>query len=975
MGKSEEALSLQIKRNKEGEIYSHIRKIWLVETPEERVRQEYLCVLVTQYGYSLEQIEEEIKVTGRGSKKARADFLIWKTPEEKQDGKKAFIVVECKADNITIDTKTYEQGANYAQYERTPFFVTHNNRETKYWRVNYEKRVPNYEEIDNIPHTGASEKEIRGILEKLKILNEREFADLLHQCHNVIRNREKKDPAAAFDEIAKILFIKVDIERKLRENKTRKNLFTEEFLKEQKHFQDNPVDYLFDQTKRDYRADGIFANDERVNLKFNTVCEIVRLLERYNLSDTSEDIKGIAFERFLGRTFRGEIGQFFTPRTIVEFMVHMVAPKERDIICDPASGSGGFLIRFFEIVKEQILNDVDKEYNKFKVKLDKQKGLSEDKKAEMLRQKYNELQKTIKQTKEGSRLWNLSNRCIYGTDANDRMARTSKMNMIMHGDGHGGIHHHDGFLNVNGIFEERFDIVLTNPPFGANVEPSDIVLESDIAISDEDSRKYEELFDELYNEARNRVKAAKGKPISSLFRLPKSEKSKIKTEILFIERCLELLKPGGRLGIVLPQGIFNNPSLQYVRWFCEDRAYIKAIVSLPQETFVSAGTSVKGSLLFMQKYTEKQKAEFDKTYAKSTEEIKAKYSNEINKGVSRLEDLIEKVKKDKNTDKRKELKKQLIDYKKQMDEKINIESRQLLKQKLNYRIFIYEANFAGINAVGDDCLNELIKGKYFPKNLKQSCYGCYQTFTKKTLSYWTERIIGKDMPRAFEIKFSDTRRWDAESFCVLDWNWDLNKLYPLARVLKKRCEKIDRSKVKFSELQPITIHFDGSVDRRELKSNKEYTMELFKAIPGDIVLSKIDLKNGAVGIVPEGWDNVAVTSHFAVYSVDKTKLLPEFLHRIVQMKDFKEYLWRNKVGAEGRKEVKLDFFENIKIPVPDIKYQKEILSEKETIVHKIESLKNLLDKVELAVEETIHGRTKPHRTKDVERMIKEVLFK
>lgn len=97
----------------------------------------------------------------------------------------------------------------------------------------------------------------------------------------------------------------------------------------------------------------IFERDERVNLKQATVREIVRLLERYNLSDTSEDIKGIAFERFLGRTFRGEIGQFFTPRTIVEFMAQMVNPKEGDVICDPASGSGGFLIRFFEIVREQ----------------------------------------------------------------------------------------------------------------------------------------------------------------------------------------------------------------------------------------------------------------------------------------------------------------------------------------------------------------------------------------------------------------------------------------------------------------------------------------------------------------------------------------------------------------------------------------------------------------------------------------------
>ncbi len=142
--------TLSIER-KNGEIYSHIRKKWLVETPEECVRQEYLCVLVNEYGYSLDQIDEELSVTGRGAGDARADFLIWRTPQEKADRKTAIIVVECKADNITIDNKTYLQGANYAQYGRAKFFVTHNNRETKFWKVDLERLMPNYDEIEDIP--------------------------------------------------------------------------------------------------------------------------------------------------------------------------------------------------------------------------------------------------------------------------------------------------------------------------------------------------------------------------------------------------------------------------------------------------------------------------------------------------------------------------------------------------------------------------------------------------------------------------------------------------------------------------------------------------------------------------------------------------------------------------------------------------------------------------------------------------------
>lgn len=509
-----------------GDIFSHIRKKWLVETPEERVRQEYLGVLVNEYGYSLDQIDEELSVTGRGSGDARADFLIWRTPQEKSDRKTALIVVECKADNVTIDRNTYWQGANYAQYERAKFFVTHNNRETKFWKVNLERRMPNFDEIEDIPHADASDKEIEEIVSRLKVFKEDEFADLLHQCHNVIRNREKLDPAAAFDEIAKILFIKVCFERKLKSGKQRRNLFTAEFLDQQKELYEDSIDTLFTETKKEYRADKIFENDEKVNLKFNTVREIISKLERYNLSDTSEDVKGIAFERFLGRTFRGEIGQFFTPRTIVEFMVRMVGPTEGDVICDPASGSGGFLIRFFEIEREKILADVDREYQKYKEEIERKK-YTKKKKAELLRQKNEQLQRQInpyssrieasREDRQISRIWKLANACIYGCDANDRMARTSKMNMIMHGDGHGGVHHHDGFINVNGIFEKRFDIVLTNPPFGANVEESDIIEESHVTVPEEVERRYEAEYGSLYKEAIEKVKASIGKPIYRAF--------------------------------------------------------------------------------------------------------------------------------------------------------------------------------------------------------------------------------------------------------------------------------------------------------------------------------------------------------------------------------------------------------------------------------------------------------------------------
>jgi len=741
--------ALQVRRNAKGKIWSHVRQKWLDDTPEESVRQEFLPVLVEEYGYALEQIDEELEVTGRGSGQARADYVIWRTVQDKNDAKAPLIVVECKSDNVTIRPEDYCQGDNYARLSGAPFFVTHNSKETKFWRVRKD-RMPGYlEEIENIPHADASDKEVKELLDRLKVFKEDEFAALLHQCHNVIRNREKLDPAAAFDEIAKILFIKVDVERRLRSRRARKNLFTADFLDEQKDYTDDPVDNLFSQTKHDYRADRIFDPGEKVNLRFNTVREIVRLLERYNLSATSEDIKGIAFERFLGRTFRGEIGQFFTPRPIVEFMVRMMDPKEGDVICDPASGSGGFLIRFFEIVRQQILADADREYQDFKGKIETNKRLTKAKKAQALRAKYEEIQNRLDQQRRGSRLWNLANRCIYGTDANDRMARTSKMNMIMHGDGHGGVHHHDGFLNVNGIFEGRFDIILTNPPFGASVEPSDVVLDEQLAVPDEDERRYQDEFGEAYREAQARVRAAKGKPIASLFALPKGKtgqrkpgNAKIKTEILFIERCLELLKPGGRMGIVLPEGVFNNPSLDYVRQFCEDRARISAVASLPQETFYSSGATVKASLLFMQKFTAKEKRDFDKKQAQADKETRDKYAKEMQAETDRLKADIESAKNAKDAKRPKQLQAELRQYENDMEAKIQAEARALLRERFDYPVFLYDAEHVGITATGEADANELYPNDNMPPGCTKSALELYGEFRKDPAPFLA---IGADL--------------------------------------------------------------------------------------------------------------------------------------------------------------------------------------------------------------------------------------
>jgi type I restriction enzyme M protein len=738
----EVTLPLTPQRDGNGKIWSYVRHAWKDETPEERVRQEYLCTLVNEYGYSLEQIAEEIDVTGhRGAGRARADFIIWRTAQDKTESNSPLVIVECKADNVTIKEHDYFQGESYARMTDAPFFVTHNHRETKYWRVVRGKMPKTLEEIENIPHAEDTDKQIDELLKRLKVFKEDEFAKLLHDCHNVIRNREKLDPAAAFDEIAKVLFVKVWVEREMRDSRRRENRFTVEVLDRQ--IGKDPLNLLFQQTKDAFEEDRIFKADESIKLKPATSREIVKKLERYNLSETSEDIKGIAFERFLGRTFRGEIGQFFTPRTIVEFIIRMVEPEEGDVICDPASGSGGFLIRFFEIVRQQILADVDKEYRKFETGIDALK-ISEEEKAKRKLKKYDELQQTLDPTREGSRLWELANRCIYGTDANERMARTSKMNMIMHGDGHGGVHYHDGFLNVNGIFEGRFDIVLTNPPFGASVEESDVVLEEQAKAPPKLFKQYAEDYGEIYKEAQARVRAAIGEPIASLFELPKNEDGKVsgktKTEILFIERCLDLLKPGGRLGIVLPEGIFNNPSLAYVREFCEDRAFIRAVVSLPQETFYSSGASVKASLLFMRKFDEKEKTRFESTKRAAETEIDEKYAPEIETETARLQKAIDEAKEKREKEPLKTARKELKDYIKLMESKKKAEARALLKERFSYPVFLYEAEKVGITATGEPDQNELYPNESRLQGVEKTCLELYREFIENPEPFFAQSI-------------------------------------------------------------------------------------------------------------------------------------------------------------------------------------------------------------------------------------------
>lgn len=698
-------------KTESNQIYSPIRDKWLVLKPEEEVRQRYVCRLVDSYGYGIKQMGEEVKVTNsqRGQGAARADIVIWRNEEDKRKGKNALIVVECKAENVTIRQADYFQGYNYAAWAGAKFFVTTNLKETRIFKVVEDAMPKKLEEIADIPSADMvnDDKKIKAMLLQTKAFTRDEFSRLLFKCHNIIRNNDKLSPEAAFDEISKILFIKIRYER----TNSGTQIFSKDaFIKLKNAYnnmksKDAPEFYqfLFEKTKEDFAKDHLFDENETIKIRENSFEQIVKELQVYNLSTTSDDVKGIAFEQFLGRTFRGELGQFFTPRTIVDFMVSVLDPQEGEYICDPCCGSGGFLIRAFEYVREHIENEVEVRKEDVKKSLftddySKLPKKEQEKNDQKVIDAFSKMNYELDINNPMGRLRSLSFDCIYGTDANPRMARTAKMNMIMHGDGHGGVHHHDGLLNVNGIWEGRFDVILTNPPFGARIDKELKITEADRFTDIEKIKAYEKRYGkENYDNALKQVNDHIDQPILDLFQIGKFSGL---TEVLFIERCLNLLKPGGRMGIVLPEGVLNNTNLQKVRDFVESKAKILLIVSIPQDVFMAAGATVKPSLLFFKKFTENEAEEYNRIYIQASHEVEAKYDEEMT-------DIDVKLAKRGKEALTKDEKKSLRSRKKELTVLIENEIKALVKERFDYVIPIAEVQKAGISTTGAKIENEL----------------------------------------------------------------------------------------------------------------------------------------------------------------------------------------------------------------------------------------------------------------------------
>jgi len=501
---------------------------------EEEVKIHIVLPWLESLGYKKEfmEFEKTIKIhEGRKSKSIFADIVIYTNKKHETP----LIVVDTKGPNEVLSKSGRDQVISYARLmdKIAPIAVLTNGISNQIYQTLDKSRLKELPKRSNVLKNFISavlSKNIQKVLREeatkaLFIIDDvNVFKDLLKKCHTIIRNNEGYDSIQAFDEMTKILFAKMYEEQFYKES----NRFTLEiFDSTLNDLNVNIVQQQFQEIQNTKGFRELFPTDTKIDLKDRTIREIVRIFEKYDLTLTNFDVKGEAFEYFLGDTFTGGLGEFFTPRNVVEFIVEAINPKIGERIIDPFCGTGGFLIYAFEIVSGKIrLNDFSEEEKK----------------------KWKKI---------------LSDESLFGIDWKHRTAQACKMNMIVHGDGNTGVIQADGFKNIEGIIEnEKFDICITNPPFGAKETDTNVLDKFELGVG---------------RNSQNR-------------------------EILAIERCIKLVKKGtGLIALILPDGILNGDRNSYVREYLHKEAELLGVVGFNKETFEGYNTAVKTSVLFLRR--------------------------------------------------------------------------------------------------------------------------------------------------------------------------------------------------------------------------------------------------------------------------------------------------------------------------------------------------------------------------------------
>lgn len=414
---------------------------------EEDVKIKYLLPLLKELGYTEAcfEFERGIEIQeGRKRKTIYPDIIVYTDAKKKSP----LIVCEVKGPNEVLTKFVKEQAISYARLLPViaPLALITNGFEVRVFQTLHKNRLPSLPQRKELHVDIVNFVVGRDIQDALRAEAKHElfiiddvttFKSVLKRCHNEIRNNEGYDPTVAFDEMSKVMFCKLYEEKEHPANNRFRLAIFDETLE---NLGINVIRQIFNETKTNKRYSGLFDPGSEIHLHDRTIRKIVELFENYDLSLTAFDVKGEAFEYFLGDTFTGGLGEYFTPRNIVEFIVDAIDPKIGQKIVDPFCGTGGFLIYAFEVVGEKIrLNDFDED--------EKEKWRIE-----------------------------LSNRSLYGTDWKERTSQACKMNMMVHGDGSAGIFMHHGLTDVAGVIEENlFHLCLTNPPFGSHETDKEIL--------------------------------------------------------------------------------------------------------------------------------------------------------------------------------------------------------------------------------------------------------------------------------------------------------------------------------------------------------------------------------------------------------------------------------------------------------------------------------------------------------------------
>jgi type I restriction enzyme M protein len=539
-------------------------KVALAANPTEgQVETSIVMPVLKLIGYQSQNIHNKVMVRVKSGSKAyeklEADLIA-------KDANMPTLVIEAKSPKVGLTLPDdYNQGMSYCLSPDvgTRFlFLTsgYSNRLYEADKLLFEFDLKNvFSNIENLRLALLGQ-----LAAEKKLPTSTDIERFFTYSHNRMYAEDAIKPAEALHILTKLILIKTNEERGRNLYNLRTILDYEPEYRiadptRQKEIENEIYQYLADCLKN-VDTDLLQPEEKTIsrNLSVNTIFEIIKNLYDYTLDSIPIERKGSAFDSFLNNTLRGrELGQFFTHRNIVNFMVGMATPGLKDKIIDPACGTGGFIEKSFLLLRQQLKTLYAEDTDEYKRKLTQ-----------------------------------LQNDQIFGIDKDGNVASLAKLSMSMNGDGHATIHKGNGLTFTNSqIREDSFDIVLTNPPFGSK----SVVQVKDPQILSIFDMGYKYRMDPSCNEYRKTGQLADGQDIG----------------VLFLERCMRLLKDDCFLGIILHDGIFGNSSYGYIRQFIRTNCEIKAIVKLSDQTFkpYSDGGGTETSILICRKGKEQKDGE------------------------------------------------------------------------------------------------------------------------------------------------------------------------------------------------------------------------------------------------------------------------------------------------------------------------------------------------------------------------------